>query len=105
MPAGRDRDTYDRLRRRVLWSMPSGLYVVGTRAGERRNLMTISWATQVAMEPKLVGIGVEAASVTHPTGSAATEKLVRFRNTPETVRRATAGSYTTPFPRRNTKSP
>ena len=65
VPAGRDPDGYDRLRRRVLWSMPSGLYVVGTRAGYRRNLMTISWATQVAMDPKLVGIGVEAEAVTH----------------------------------------
>jgi len=65
VPPGREPDGYDRLRRRVLWSMPSGLYVVGTRAGDRRNLMTISWATQVATEPKLVGIGVEAGSVTH----------------------------------------
>jgi flavin reductase (DIM6/NTAB) family NADH-FMN oxidoreductase RutF len=65
VPAGRDPDGYDRLRRRVLWSMPSGLYVVGTRAGGRRNLMTISWVTQVAIEPKLVGIGVESTSVTH----------------------------------------
>jgi flavin reductase (DIM6/NTAB) family NADH-FMN oxidoreductase RutF len=65
VPAGRDPDDYDRLRRRVLWSMPSGLYVVGTRAGTRRNLMTISWVTQVAMSPKLVGIGVESAAVTH----------------------------------------
>jgi flavin reductase (DIM6/NTAB) family NADH-FMN oxidoreductase RutF len=65
VPAGRDPDRYDRLRRRVLWSMPSGLYVVGTRAAVRRNLMTISWATQVAMNPKLVGIGVEAEALTH----------------------------------------
>jgi len=65
VPGGRDPGTYDRSRRRVLWSMPSGLYVVGTRAGERRNLMTISWATQVAFEPKLVGIGVELGAVTH----------------------------------------
>jgi flavin reductase (DIM6/NTAB) family NADH-FMN oxidoreductase RutF len=65
IPPGRDPETYDRLRRRVLWSMPSGLYVVGTRAGDRRNLMTISWATQVSMDPKLVGIGVEAGAVTH----------------------------------------
>jgi flavin reductase (DIM6/NTAB) family NADH-FMN oxidoreductase RutF len=49
----------------VLWSMPSGLYVVGTRAAGRRNLMTISWATQVAMNPKLVGIGVESGALTH----------------------------------------
>jgi flavin reductase (DIM6/NTAB) family NADH-FMN oxidoreductase RutF len=45
--------------------MPSGLYVVGSRAGPRRNLMTISWVTQVAMDPKLVGIGVESGAVTH----------------------------------------
>ena len=65
IPPGRDPHTYDHLRRRVLWSMPSGLYVVGTRAGDRRNLMTISWATQVCMDPKLLGIGVEAGAVTH----------------------------------------
>ena len=52
VPAGRDPDAYDRLRRRVLWSMPTGLYVVGTRAGNRRNLMTISWVTQVATSPE-----------------------------------------------------
>jgi flavin reductase (DIM6/NTAB) family NADH-FMN oxidoreductase RutF len=45
--------------------MPSGLYVVGSRAGGRRNLMTISWVTQVAMSPKLVGLGVESGAVTH----------------------------------------
>lgn len=29
-PEGADPDEYDRLRRRVLWTMPSGLYVVGS---------------------------------------------------------------------------
>lgn len=58
-------EEYDRLRRRVLWTMPYGLYVVGSRAGERRNLMTLNWATQVSFEPKLVGIGVEKGAVTH----------------------------------------
>jgi flavin reductase (DIM6/NTAB) family NADH-FMN oxidoreductase RutF len=65
IPEGRDPDSYDRLRRRVLWSMPTGLYVVGTRAHHRRNLMTISWVTQVAMTPKLVGVGIESGAVTH----------------------------------------
>jgi flavin reductase (DIM6/NTAB) family NADH-FMN oxidoreductase RutF len=65
VPEGRDPGEYDRLRRRVLWSMPAGLYVVGTRAGSDRNLMTISWVTQVAVSPKLVGIGVESGAVTH----------------------------------------
>src|SRR5919112_4069997 len=51
-------DDYDKLRRRVLWSMPYGLYVVGSRAGERRNGMTLNLAMQVATDPKLIGIGV-----------------------------------------------
>jgi flavin reductase (DIM6/NTAB) family NADH-FMN oxidoreductase RutF len=65
VPAGADPDAYDRLRRRVLWSMPGGLYVLGTSAGPRRNLMTISWVTQLSLEPKLVGVAVEAAALSH----------------------------------------
>jgi flavin reductase (DIM6/NTAB) family NADH-FMN oxidoreductase RutF len=56
---------YDKLRRRVLWTLPYGLYVVGSRAGDRRNGMTLNWATQVAFEPKLMGIGVEKTALTH----------------------------------------
>ena len=59
------REEYDKLRRRVLWKMPYGLYVVGARDGERRNGMTLNWATQVSFEPKLVGIGVEKDAFTH----------------------------------------
>jgi flavin reductase (DIM6/NTAB) family NADH-FMN oxidoreductase RutF len=58
-------DEYDRLRRRVLWTMPYGLYVVGSRAGERRNAMTLNWATQVSFEPKLIAISVEKTALTH----------------------------------------
>lgn len=58
-------ESYDKLRRRVLWSLPYGLYVVGSRAGDRRNGMTLNWATQLAFEPKLVGIGVERSAYTH----------------------------------------
>jgi flavin reductase (DIM6/NTAB) family NADH-FMN oxidoreductase RutF len=56
---------YDKLRRRVLWSLPYGLYVVGSRSGDRRNGMTLNWATQVSFEPKLVGIAVEKPALTH----------------------------------------
>ena len=60
------RDAYDRLRRRVLWKVPSGLYVVGSTDGaQRRNGMALNWLTQVSFEPKLVAIGVEADAVTH----------------------------------------
>ena len=58
-------DEYDKLRRRVLWSLPYGLYVLGTRAGERRNGMTVNLATQVATEPKLFGVGVLKEAVSH----------------------------------------
>jgi flavin reductase (DIM6/NTAB) family NADH-FMN oxidoreductase RutF len=64
-PEGVDPEEYDKLRRRVLWSMPYGLYVVGSRAGDRRNLMTLNFATQLATEPKFLGISVEQEALTH----------------------------------------
>ena len=64
-PEGADPVEYDKLRRRVLWTMPYGLYVVGARSGERRNAMTLNLATQVATDPKLVGIAVTKEAVTH----------------------------------------
>ncbi len=59
------RSDYDRLRRRVLWTLPYGLYIVGSRAGERRNGMTLNWATQLSFDPKLIGIGVDQTALTH----------------------------------------
>ena len=53
------------MRRRLLWTMPYGLYVVGSRHGHRRNAMTLNFATQVSFEPKLLGIGVEKTALTH----------------------------------------
>jgi flavin reductase (DIM6/NTAB) family NADH-FMN oxidoreductase RutF len=71
-PEGSDPDEYDRLRRRVLWKMPSGLYVVGsTDKGDRRNGMTLNWATQVSFDPKWIGVGVEHEALTHELISAA----------------------------------
>jgi len=68
-PAGADsdeaKDAYDRLRRRVLWTMPSGLYVLGARDGDRLNGMTLNWATQVSDEPKLLAVSVEKPAFTH----------------------------------------
>jgi flavin reductase (DIM6/NTAB) family NADH-FMN oxidoreductase RutF len=64
-PPGADPDEYDRRRRRVLWSLPSGLYVLGSAAGGRRNLMTLNWATQVATDPKVVAVSIESGAVTH----------------------------------------
>jgi len=64
-PEGTDPDEYDRLRRRVFWAMPSGLYVLGsTDGGERRNGMTMNWATQVSSDPKLLAVAIENAAFT-----------------------------------------
>lgn len=69
-PEGVDPVEYDKLRRRVLWTMPGGLYVVGVRDGDRRNAMTLSWAVQVGYDPKLVAISIEKAAFTHELVSA-----------------------------------
>ena len=47
--------------------LPTGLYLLGSRSADatRRNLMTLSWATQLATEPKLLGVGVEVGALTH----------------------------------------
>ncbi|OFW65362.1 MAG: hypothetical protein A2Z12_07425 [Actinobacteria bacterium RBG_16_68_21] len=50
---------------RVLWAIPNVLCLVGSRAGEEMNAMTASWVTQLAMDPVLVGVSVDATSVTH----------------------------------------
>jgi flavin reductase (DIM6/NTAB) family NADH-FMN oxidoreductase RutF len=64
VPTGVAPDGYDRLRRRVLWRMPSGLYLLGSAAGGRRNLMTHTWAMQVAMQPKLLAVSVRNDALT-----------------------------------------
>jgi len=59
-------DDYDRMRRRLLWKMPSGLYVLGSTDGDRRrNGMTINWVTQISFDPKWIGVGVEQTALTH----------------------------------------
>jgi len=64
-PDGVDPVEYDRLRRRVLWAMPTGLYVVGSVAGGERNLMTANLVVQLCVDPKLVGVAVESSARTH----------------------------------------
>ena len=59
-PPGKDPLDYDQERRRVLWSMPAGLYLFGTRFGQDRNMMTASLVMQICISPKLVGVSVEA---------------------------------------------
>lgn len=81
VPPGADADSYDRLRRRVLWAMPTGLYVIGSRgvpgaeqldddgaggSGSETpyNLMTANLVVQVATDPKLVAVAIETGART-----------------------------------------
>ncbi len=64
-PEGANPEEYDKLRRRVMWSMPSGLFIIGSRAGQRLNGMVANWCSQVASKPKLVADSVEEEAVTH----------------------------------------
>ena len=61
-------DTQDRLTRRVLWSLPTGLYVVGggdlTNNPAGANLMTANLVVQVATNPRVLLVSFERASVT-----------------------------------------
>ena len=57
-------EEFDRHRRRVLWGLPTGLYLVGNRAGDEVNLMTVNLVVQVGVEPKLVAVALERDSVT-----------------------------------------
>ena len=96
-PPGVDTDEakeeYDKLRRRVLWSLPYGLHIVGSRAGERRNGMTLNWATQVSFEPKLLAISVEKTALTYELIS---EGRVFCLNTVSREDRATVRKFTKP---------
>ena len=64
-PGGVDPEGYDRARRRILWAMPTGLFVLGSVHDRRRNLMTLNWAMQVATDPKMVAVSIETGAVTH----------------------------------------
>ena len=55
----------DELVYRVTWKIPNALALVGSAAGDERNAMTTSWITQLAMEPVLLGVGVDNSALTH----------------------------------------
>ena len=50
---------------KVMWQIPNGLCLVGSRSGDEWNGMTQSWVSQLSMEPVLVGISVDATAVTN----------------------------------------
>jgi flavin reductase (DIM6/NTAB) family NADH-FMN oxidoreductase RutF len=107
-PADAAGDEFDRQRRRVLWSLPTGLYLIGSRHGDEVNLMTANLVVQVCLEPKLVGVALEAHSVTAALvlgGEAFSVSILeraskdvvrRFVKpvAPDTVERATDGTLT-----------
>lgn len=92
VPDGADAEEYDRLRRRVMSTFSYGLYVIGSRDGDRRNGMTANWVTQLSFEPtKKVGVSVEKAAFTHELISAGRSFTVNViaRDDREIVRKFT----------------
>jgi flavin reductase (DIM6/NTAB) family NADH-FMN oxidoreductase RutF len=59
-----EHDEFDRQRRRVLWALHTGLYLIGSRSDDAVNLMTANLVVQVCLEPKLLAVALEAESVT-----------------------------------------
>jgi flavin reductase (DIM6/NTAB) family NADH-FMN oxidoreductase RutF len=66
--ANSDSDAVDRMTRRVLWSLTTGLYLAG--GGDLRvhptnaNLMTVNLVVQVATTPRIIAVSCEQHSVT-----------------------------------------
>jgi flavin reductase (DIM6/NTAB) family NADH-FMN oxidoreductase RutF len=50
---------------RVLWKIPNLLCLIGSRHDDEWNAMTASWVTQVAMDPVLVAVSIDASAVTN----------------------------------------
>ena len=82
-------DEFDRQRRRVLWALPTGLYLIGSRFEDAVNLMTANLVVQVCLNPKLVAVAVEAESVTADlvTRSGAFSVCLLARQDKDVVRR------------------
>ncbi len=57
----------------ALRMIPYGLYVLGTKDGERLNASTINWVTQASFKPPLLALGIKTDSETfqHLKGSGA----------------------------------
>ncbi len=50
---------------KVTWKIPNALCLLGSRSGDEWNGMTVSWVTQVSMEPVLIAVSVDQTAVTH----------------------------------------
>ncbi len=50
---------------KVTWKIPNVLCLLGSRSGDEWNGMTVSWVTQVSMEPVLIAVSVDQEAVTH----------------------------------------
>ncbi len=50
---------------KATWKIPNALCLLGSRSGNEWNGMTVSWVTQVSMEPVLIAVSVDQKAVTH----------------------------------------
>ncbi|MGH7626826.1 MAG: flavin reductase family protein, partial [Gemmatimonadaceae bacterium] len=53
-------------KKKVLRSVPYGLYAFGVRDGAAAHAMTVNWITQISFEPPLIAVAVENESHSLP---------------------------------------
>ncbi len=53
------------MQKTITVAVPTGVWVVTVRAGEKVNGMTAAWATQVSFKPRLVAVAIAPSRFTH----------------------------------------
>ena len=61
-----------------LREMNTGVYLVTTRAQDRINGLTVSWATRVSLDPPLVGVAVDKRWYSHELLSEGTDFVINI---------------------------
>ena len=68
----------EKAKRALLRRIPSGLYVVTTQDGDRRNGLTVNWLTQVSFRPPLVAMAIAKACANAPMIRSAGTVAIHF---------------------------
>jgi len=68
----------EKAKRALLRRFPSGLFVVTTQDGDRRNGLTVNWLTQVSFRPPLVAMAIAKACQNAPMIRSAGTVAIHF---------------------------
>jgi flavin reductase (DIM6/NTAB) family NADH-FMN oxidoreductase RutF len=65
IPQGSDPQSYNKLRRQLLWKIPTGLYLLGAAWKDQVSMMTVNQVCQISSDPKILVAGLEKNSYTY----------------------------------------